>query len=421
MSHNRPKAPTPARPSEPVVLQIHDVGYRGPGVARLNGQVVFCPDTLVGETVKARILSHHKRFAQAEVEAVLTPSPHRIVPVCPLTSVCPGCAYQHATYEEELRIKSAQLAGFLRRLPGFGDRPAPGVTASPRPLGYRNKLVLHVQHRPDGVHLGYVGKDNQTVFDVPDCPLATPEIGASLTALLQDRKALRALPDGARITWRHTADDGVHYWIGSAPESGPPLTETTPLGPLSVPRGAFFQINPGAAALLVARVRQWLAGMAPAALLDAYCGVGVFALAARAAGIARVAGIDCDAGAIAAARTNAASLGFNDIDFSAQPAEKGIPLWLQHLGGSGPAVVLVDPPRTGLPAPAIAALLQTLPPFILYISCAPDTLARDLEHLVVDGAYAIQEIELIDMFPRTAHFETLVLLKRATAAPPRGT
>ncbi len=410
--------PGPARE-----LDVVDTAYGGDGVARDGGKVVFVPGTLAGERVRARLVSDRKAFARAELLSVLTPSPDRVPPACPLAlrpaddpgapaPACPGCAYQHAAYAREVELKQRQFGDLLARLggcdPGLADAPVP----APAPLGYRNKLVLRVQDGPDGRRLGYTAADRRTVIDLAACPLAHPALNALLARLRGTEGWLAGLPPNARVTLRFTGRDGAVHWVGAPSHRAPWLAEATPAGTLLVPRGAFFQVNPAAANLLVEAVTALLTRAAPDAVLDAYGGVGLFAFAALRAGIGRAVGIESDASAVAAARRNAGHLHlagrvrFERGDAAAHLARASAAL------RPGRLAVVADPPRAGLSPAAVEALAAARPEELLYVSCAPDTLARDLKRLAAAG-FAPRHARLFDLFPRTARFEALVRLQPA--------
>jgi len=173
--------------AETAELRIEDVVYRGRGLARQAGCVVLVPGVLPGETVRVRIVRRHKNYAEAELLDVAHASPLRREPACPLAGVCPGCVYQHAAYEEEVRLKAAQLANLLERLAGVDDAVCAPPVASPRSLEYRSRVVLHAARDGARVRLGYFAEDNRTVLDVPRCPLAVPPLNERLQALRADR------------------------------------------------------------------------------------------------------------------------------------------------------------------------------------------------------------------------------------------
>lgn len=374
-------------------LTIADVGYGGAGVARTEDGVVFVPGAFVGETVEAEVVARKRRFAQARLREVLTPSPDRIAPE---TAVVPGMPYAALRYEAEVALKQQQLETLLRRIGRLEELPAFG-TPVPSPLRahYRNKLTL----RWDGRRLGYVGEDNRTVVDTPACPLSAEPINAALARLRTDRAALRRLRPGQRVVFRHTPRDGVVIGLGKPPQGS--LTETLGGLTLTVAADAFFQVNLSCAELLLGAFREGVG--AARRVFDLYCGCGLFGLAAAQAGAREVFGLETSPSAVASAQANARRLGVA-ADYRCAPSETlpdGLPeadLWV------------VDPPRDGLSETVRAHLLRRLPSRVAYVSCGPDTLARDLAALT--PAYRVDSLRLFDFFPRTAHFETLAFLSR---------
>ena len=394
-------------------LEITDVAYRGSGIARQDGIVVFVPGTLPGEVATVRITGSGKRYFTGEVVEILRPSPDRIAPCCRLAdgTRVPGCVYDHAAYDAEVSLKDAQLRNFLRNLVRDNGGVFLPPVPSPAPLHYRNKAVCHVQKGTDGaLRAGYLGDDNRTVVDIPSCPLADEAINAAWTQLRAEGK----LRDGDSVTFRHTRADGVVSWIGRPSDKARWLTEESAVGPVLVPPDGFFQVNPGVADALVTEVRAWIAEaareMRTRHLLDLYCGVGVFGLTATKDGIAEVVGVESGRNAVAAARRNARNLGVTRATFhcetAAEAARKGF-----HCADLSRTVAVVDPPRSGMERSTAEALAKAGPPAIVYVSCDPATLTRDLGIFAAQG-YAVCRARVFDMFPRTLHFESAVLLGR---------
>ncbi len=387
-----------------IEIDIHDVAFGGRGVGRHEGCVVFVPGTLAGERVRVGLTKCRKRFAEAKLLEVLTPSEERLAPACPLSDRCPGCSYQHVKYEAEVRLKQAQLEGLLKRIGGLDEVSFEEPIASPRELGYRNKLVLHAQRERK---LGYFGDDNRTVIDIPACPLATQQINDKLHSVRANLKFMKRLRPNARVTFRWTETDGVLHWINR--ESGQDrLTEISPIGEIEVPRRAFYQVNPWAGTLLVEHVRALIESTKPTYLLDLYCGVGLFALSAAQLGIPHVLGVERQPTAIRAAKQNVKRLKL-DAEFLSEDAEAVAGEALDKVDANA-AMVVVDPPREGLEKELVDTLIDKRPATIAYVSCAADTLARDLKTFVSAG-YEVVQCQLIDMFPRTPHFESVTLLR----------
>ncbi len=401
--------------------RIESLAYGGDGVARVDGRVVFIPETAPGETVVARAAQVKKSFARAELSELVTASADRIFPCCRVSDPeadaprrVPGCVYDHLAYSAELQAKTSQLEAFLGRLTRPTEPPLLPPFAAPSPLHYRNKIVLHTARGGEGLRLGYRQEPSHRVLDLPACPLACDAINGAL-ASLRSSSSFAALPDRANVTFRHTPHDGCFWWAeGAAPHGACPdmLTEISPVGPLLVPREGFYQVNPVASDALVSTVAAWFAeSTGQPEVLDLYCGVGVFGFACLAAGGTRLTGVESGRAAVSAARLNAKSLGhaatFLCHALGHEPAALS-----RLLGDPRRTTALVDPPREGL-APDIArALADSGIARILYISCDPATLARDLAILLAGGRYRLLRARLFDLFPRTAHFETLVELAR---------
>ena len=391
---------------------IQDVAYGGRAVARLDGMVCFVAGALPGETVLIEITRAHRQFAEGRLRRVLTPAADRQEPACPLALgvagpglACPGCCYQHAAYDAEVRIKAGQFRDLLARAAGGDPAVCLAPVTAPEPLAYRNKMVLHAQKDGAATRLGYYLEDNTTVLDVPACPLAMPP----LNDLLGERRGhpgfLAGLGDGMPVTFRYTSRDGALWWRGRSSEKDTWLVEASRLGSIAVPRGSFYQMNPAVSERLLARIIALLAEQPPAAVIDLYCGVGVFALAAAQVAPA-VTGIDSDGPAIQAAEYNARQHSRTNIRWMAGTAAKA----LAELDRAAPGTTLIaDPPRAGLGRAAVRQIARLRPDRLIYVSCAADTLARDAAWLK-EGGYGVKRAQLFDMFPRTAHFESVTEL-----------
>lgn len=383
------------------------------------------PNTCPGETVTIEITREKKTFKEGRVVLVRQASPDRlIVPDCHLLTATglvevPGCVYSHVTREAEVRYKQEQLLSFLKRQVRLADVAEKLIEpfVSPRGLHYRNKITLHAGRTLQGRRiLGYVGEDNETLIDIPQCPLAREPINTLLTEIRSDPGFWRFIGEDGEIALRWTEADGavvVPEARLSRGEELPLLTETSPVvGSLKVPARGFFQVNPEVGAGLVSYVTELVEASGTQELVDLYCGVGVFGLSASKRGVKHVTGFDSNRPAIRAAMQNAKRLG--------SPAR----FWGEYVGKVADAVlgqirtpnamVIVDPPRAGLESEVVAAMMKHPPRHLIYVSCSPDTLARDLALLMGSGTYQLDTVRLFDMFPRTAHFETVVQLTRTT-------
>ena len=403
-----------------VTLKIEKSVYGGDGLGRLgDGRVAFVPGAYAGETVKAEIVEQKKRFVKTRLVNIEEPIPERLSETGPTV---PGMVYADVAYSAEIRFKQDQLENFLWKV-AHTVLPLEVVPAV-APTTYRNKVVYHTERQHGKWVLGYREEPDHRVVDVTQDPLACPAINAALpairsavfTLLTQGARAVRQSAKAAdNVTIRHTARDGVKWWLGEPP-ANLELCEQTAGLKFAVSADGFYQVNPQMADRLVAAVRdEYASGIDTAPhVLDLYCGVGVFGLCCAHAAKAsmadpiRLVGIESGRAAVACAKKNAAALGI--------PAN----FFCERVGGSLTRIkagahhtVIVDPPRGGL-EPNVAPWLARLPaPRILYVSCDPATLTRDLA--VLTRTYDISRVKLFDLFPRTARFETLVVLQKRSA------
>jgi tRNA/tmRNA/rRNA uracil-C5-methylase (TrmA/RlmC/RlmD family) len=252
------------------------------------------------------------------------------------------------------------------------------------------------------------------VLDIRACPFACEPINSALAGLRASSR-FSDLPHEARVTFRHTAHDGALWWTddrSSGADVPEHLTEASPVGPLLVPYDGFYQVNPAASDRLVRTVAEVFAATPDAPeILDLYCGVGVFGFACLAAGGSRLTGIESGRSAVAAARLNAAALGLTAAFYCHALGQEHVALD-RFTPAPRRTTALLDPPRDGLAPGLCQSLAASGIARILYVSCDPATLARDLAILLAGGRYRLLRARLFDLFPRTAHFETLVELAR---------
>lgn len=333
-----------------IKLKINDVVYPGKGLARLDGCVVFVRDVLPGEIITARMIKQRKNYAEAEVINIDKPSPFRIDPFCPLAGTCPGCTYQHMDYEEELRIKEAQFIDLLQRIGHIEEPPCLPPVPSPLPLGYRNRITLHSSHdftisgeKGRRTRLGYFALDNRSILDISSCPLAIDDINHQLGQLRNDRKFLSGVNDGVDLLLRYTKTDGTIFWLEGTTPDKTRLIEETCLGSVQVSYRSFFQVNIPIANALIRSVTNIISKIQPAAVIDLYCGIGLFALAAGKAGVPAVLGIDRNKAAIRSARKNAKKHDLPGLRFEVMAARAGLEYGLSPLKPEE-TTVIVDPP-----------------------------------------------------------------------------
>lgn len=399
-----------------------------------DGFVVFVPRTAPGDVVDVRYTDVHKQWRRAAIEQLVEPGPDRAEPPCPHYDNCGGCQLQHLGADAQRAARAGIIGDALRRI-GKLDVGDIELEWGDSVLGYRNRVSFVLRRDGDAVVAGYHGAaDPDRVVDVDACPLAEPAINDAWRALRQTwGKGASMLPKGdeLRLTLRATTAGEVGLVIeggggcttldalvegvdglsavwsvlrdGSVENAGAPgLTERIGDHDIAVAGASFLQVNRDVASRLDGYVREQCGDVRGLTVVDAYCGVGV-----RAVDMARreaaVTGIDADRDAIAAAGALAkqASVAPRLV---ADTVERALPRFL-------PAErVVLNPPRRGVDRRALRALLRRPPDRVVYVSCDPATLARDLR--VLTEAFTLSACRAFDMFPQTAHVETVATLER---------
>jgi tRNA/tmRNA/rRNA uracil-C5-methylase (TrmA/RlmC/RlmD family) len=368
-----------------LVMEVSDIGFGGEGVARVNDFVVFVPFVLVGEEVEAEIEEVKKSFARARLIAVRRAAPERVTPECRHFGECGGCQYQHMAYDLQLRVKRKQVADLLQRVGGFDPGLVGEVIPCPQPYHYRNRVMVRSYWNKErqGLDIGFLRADSRRVVDLEACAIAEPELNEQL-------QVVRANPPprgGLKVVLRKYPDG----W--------------------SVPPDSFFQNNFHLLPKLVDAVRSRLLDSGARHLIDAYCGVGFFGIE-LASSLDAFIGVELDRRAILAARKNAADRGVKNGQFVEGRAELMLAEFLGRFDRES-TCVLIDPPRTGCPPVGLEALRRDRPRQILYVSCHPATLARDLNVLCADGVFELSQVTPLDMFPQTQHVECVADVRLA--------
>lgn len=372
-------------PGITVSLTIADLAFGGEGVARLNDFVVFVPFVLVGEVVEAEITEVKKSFARARLVRVTQPSPERVTPACAHFGACGGCQYQHIAYPVQLELKRKQVADLFQRIGGLPPELVAPVMPCPHPYGYRNRIMIRSQwNKPEQrLNIGFVRADCGLVEDIFACQIAEP-------ALNEQIRHVRANPP---------------------PKGGIKVVLRIPPANWEVPPDSFFQNNFFLLPKLVEVVRAALRDGGARHLIDLYCGVGFFGIE-LADGVDSFVGVEFDQRAIAAARRNATARGRTNGEFIAATVEVALPALLQRFSPLVSAVVL-DPPRKGCLPETLALLREQRPAQIIYISCHPATMARDLNILCREGVFSVAQVTPLDMFPQTQHVECVADVRAA--------
>jgi 23S rRNA (uracil1939-C5)-methyltransferase len=391
---------------------IEKVVYGGNGLIRQDNFVIFVPGVAPGEKVRVKIMEVKRTYATAELCEMLEASEDRIEPNCRIAGALgeavriPGCVYDHLTYDAEVAIKQEQLLEFVKYMPTGEAAEILPPHHSPHALHYRNKLILHSSNNKGrAVKLGYQEERSHKVLDIPACPLTCEPINEKLHAI-RSSDQFKKLPDKATVTIRYTQADGIQWWI-NRPTGKSWITEASAIGDLRVSNEGFFQTNPGVCHALTRQAMAWYEENPTETILDLYCGVGLFGLACMKAGGKQLVGLESGKRAILAAKHNADALGIS-ANFHVRELGKSELNLKQYIQDPAQTTCIVDPPRAGMDKSITERLAQSSIARIFYISCNPSTLQRDMKILAAEGGYRIKRIQLFDMFPRTAHFESIV-------------
>lgn len=441
---------------------IDSIANGGDGVGKApDGRTLFVSHTAPGDEVEVQVIQDQKTYARARLIRVLKPGSQRIPAPCPVAGVCGGCAWQHLSAPLQNGSKASFLREALRRIGGVAEPPVDGVIQAPRGgFHYRNKAQVPVALAPDGsLRLGYYREGTHDVVALPEdgCRILMPAVDEALRFVRSHLAGLGLRPYDQRKeegTLRHVmvransrgqamlvlvtrqalppeAAAKAAAWLGQAgivsvqhnlqAHSGnvvmgerseliaglPELEEELDGLKFRLSATSFFQVNPSQTQALLdvlKGIRPWAAGEK---VLELYCGIGTLSLPLGRMGL-RLHGVESHPAAVADARANAQAQKLDQLSFEVQDAGRA----LQALPFQ-PQVLLLDPPRKGLDPAALSALKGVAIPEIVYVSCDPASLARDVKALGALG-YSLKRCQGVDLFPQTAHVESVNLLQRAS-------
>lgn len=457
------------RQGELIELAIASLSNSGDGVGRWGDRVVFVPDSVPGDRLVVRLVRVKSNYAHGRIHQLLDPSPHRIRPSCIVADKCGGCQWQFVSYDQQLVEKHQQVIQALERIGGL-DHPAVDGVLPSAPLSYRNKATYPLratQPTPQTtvVQAGYYQKGSHKLVNLNQCPVQDERLNPLLAGVKQDIQQrgwsiydeqrhhgqLRHL--GLRIG-RRTGEilltlvscdadlpglkDQAALWLEQYPElvgvslnlnpkhtnaifgtetrciAGQPYLHEVFAGlTFQIRPTTFFQINTEQAEVLLSIILNHLDLQGDECLLDAYCGIGTLTLP-LAKQVRWAIGIELQAEAIEQATINAELNHIANVTFQTGSVET----LMAHLADglpdelSNPNLVVLDPPRKGCDRTVIESLLTFQPKQIVYVSCNPATLARDLNLLCKDSAYHLTRVQPVDFFPQTAHVECVAFLVR---------
>jgi 23S rRNA (uracil1939-C5)-methyltransferase len=420
----RPRRGSRSAPAETIELRIDKLVYGGAGLGRHEGKVVFVPFTAPGDRVRARVVERKKNFLRAALVEVLEPGPERQAPPCRYFGDCGGCQWQQLAYPAQVEAKRRILEELFHHR--FAETRALEIRmrASPREFGYRSRARIQLRGFGEQAKVGFYHSQSHRVVDVESCPLLRPELDRALGSIRSARREFAADPGLRAMEIAASAEEGT--WGAAAVEEesdeGLAAARTAETHEAEEPvlrrriggmtyaftPSLFFQANDYLVGELVELVVTLARAGARKSALDLYAGVGLFTLP-LAREFERVAAVERSPAAARFCASNAADAGLGNVEVVCADAAA----WTEAAGSMTPPwfdLVLLDPPRAGCAPALLERLAAWSPATILYVSCDPNTLVRDMAILAARG-YAIDHIEGLDLFPQSYHFEAVVRLR----------
>lgn len=464
------------------IVTIEDLSVEGEGIGKIsegelgkeNGFPLFIKDTVIGDVAKVRVIKVKKNYGYGRLMEIITPSPNRVKPLCPVARQCGGCTLQCMTYEEQLKFKRRKVENNLRRIGGLKDIEVPMTLGMEKPWRYRNKAQVPFGLDKEGICAGFYAGRTHTIIDSEDCLIA-PEINQTIIREIKSfmeeyhvapydeergtgivRHALirvgfhtgqilvclvinaDSLPHADKLTERLLKIQGMtsvclninkkktNVILGEKVVNlfGPGYLEDK-IGEVTfqISPQSFFQVNPSQTEVLYKKALEFAGLTGQETVWDLYCGIGTISLfLARSA--KKVYGVEIIPAAIEDARGNAARNGLDNTEFFVGKAEEVLPEWYEKRDSKEERhadVIVVDPPRKGCDSVLLDTITAMHPDRIVYVSCDSATLARDLKYLTEkvcnegkesEYRYQVEKVQPVDMFPWSAHVETVCLLSK---------
>ena len=393
---------------EVVKITIDAVAFGGAGVGRVKGMVVFAPFTVTGDEAELEIGEVRKKFALGRLKRIVTPSRHRVAPLCRYFGQCGGCQLQHVAYEHQLEIKEKQVREIFERLGKFASPPLLDIIPSPERSNYRGKADYHVRIAKEGdvPAVGFMNASDDRVLDIERCEIVEESINRACLAFRENLfRSGRAIKNERQTIW--SAAGGEDYLDCGNSDEPVFVMRNAKNRRLIVPYRGFFQVNNSLVDLLVDKVTELCGLTGVEMVLDGYCGAGLFSLFI-APHARSVTGVEINGDAVQCARSNLQEAGLLNAVFF-QGDIGGIIKQKFVKRGMKTDVLVLDPPRSGCRKEVLDAVREMQPKKIVYISCNPSTQARDIRYLV-DNGFSIKLLQPLDMFPQTGHIEVIGLL-----------
>ena len=460
--------------NEILELQIEAIGSEGEGIAHVNGYTLFVKDTIPGDRIEAKVVKTGKNFGYARCERIIEPSPDRIEPVCPISKRCGGCQFQHLSYEAELKFKQEKVFNCIKRIGGFKDEEIPmlPIIGCEEIMHYRNKAQFPVGVDKNGETVtGFYAKRSHEIVDTTKCYIQVEENELILETLKAFMKKYKISayeekinpktrkPEKAKGLVRHimtrkgfaTGEIGICVVINgnTLPNAAefmdmmlkafegrsdvritsicvninkkvtnvifgdelkciygePYIVDMIEDIKFKISPFSFYQVNPTQTKKLYGKALEFARLTGEEVVWDLYCGIGTISLF-LAKKAKEVYGVEIVPAAVENAKENAKLNGIENAYFTVGKAEdeaKKLPK---------PDVIVVDPPRKGCDEKLLETIMNYKPSRVVYVSCDPATLARDLKVLCGDGGYKLEEVQAVDQFSRGVHVETVCLLSK---------
>ena len=440
-------------------VRIEDMGHDGAGIGKINGYPLFVKDALIGDVAEVKIIKAKKNYAYARLMHLITPSLHRVTPRCPVARQCGGCQIQALDYGEQLLFKQRMVENNLRRIGGLADVEVLPVLGMDEPYRYRNKAQFPIGTDKEGNPVaGFYAGRTHSIIPCSDCMLGE-EVNAQILSIVLDHMKRYHIP-----AYDETTGEGLvrHVLIRSAFATGermvclvlngvqlpeqealaeqlrhiPGMTSimgnvnrersnvilgnqvfsiwgkdtiTDKIGDVSyqISPLSFYQVNPVQTRKLYETALSYAGLTGNETVWDLYCGIGTISLF-LAQKAKKVYGVEIVPQAIEDARHNAKLNNIQNAEFFVGKSEEVLPAYYEENGGTAD-VIVVDPPRKGCDEALLYTIARMAPARVVYVSCDPATLARDLKYLCGRG-YQVDKVQPVDMFGHTVHVETVVLL-----------
>jgi 23S rRNA (uracil1939-C5)-methyltransferase len=430
--------PIPLKVGDLIKGGIQSIAFGGEGILRHQGFVIFIPFTVPGDQILCRVVEVKKSFAKGELLRIQEPSSQRVNPLCPYFGTCGGCQLQHMSYQEQLHYKLHAVLDALKRI-GHVSLPKFDIVPAHMQWSYRRHVTLHLRPKQTGFQAGYIAVDNRSLVVVQTCPIFNEKEDPVLSEL-QEWVAQLSNPlgkEGKALVLKTSQNkyiisfdlpcldtkskqfiearlpqspcfEGVLVTTSDQEFSFGKLQTEYKLEGLTfqfTPQ-TFIQNHPEQSANIYRHLCRLTQPLRAKKILDLYCGFGISTLLLAQQGH-EVLGIEYNDKSISLALQNTLLNDIKRASFKTGAVEK----WLSRLEHQKFDLILLNPPRTGLSPQVLKSIAQMHPEEMIYISCMPTTLARDLAYLNQEG-YTVEEGTVYDMFPQTGHVETLVYLKK---------